>query len=266
MNVIDTVILGIVQGLTEFLPVSSSAHLVLVSNLLGLKKPEILLDVSLHAGTLLAVCLFLRNDIWRMATELLHGRFKGPYACMAWMAVAATIPTAAIGFAFKDRFEQMFASVAAVGGLLIVTGFILLLPTLAEAIARKRRVTTARRTSVGLATALTVGVAQGLAIMPGISRSGSTMCAGLLCGLDREVAGRFSFLLSIPAIVGALVVQLHSKELAHVGVGPLLGGVAAAAVVGFLALGVAMRVIKQGRLYVFSPYCWAVGLAAILLS
>jgi len=264
MNAIETLFLGIAQGLTEFLPVSSSGHLVIFQNLLGFKEPELLLDCSLHLGTLLAVCVYLRGDVARISTAVLRGDFRSPHAFLGWMVVAGSVPTAVIGFAFKNHFERMFGSVSLVGIMIAVTGIILITSRIAPAAAKLTSETLGCRTGAGLLAALVVGTAQGLAIIPGISRSGTTIVVGLLCGLERGLAGRFSFLLSIPAIVGALILQLKGESLTRVGVGPLLAGFGMSALVGFVALSVLMRTVRNGHLHYFAPYCWAVGLAAFI--
>ena len=263
MNTLETILLGIVQGLTEFLPISSSGHLVIFQNLLGFTEPELLLDCALHLGTLAAVCLYLRADIKLILSEILRGDFKGPGASLAWMVAAGTVPTVLIALAFRDHLESAFASVFLVGCALIATGCILLVPKLAGG---RLRGNCAVKMRVGLLAALAAGAVQGLAVTPGISRSGITIVTGLLLGLDRDLAGRFSFLLSIPAIIGAVVLQFNLDALARVGTAPLIAGFAAAAVIGFFALTILMGMLRKGHLHYFAPYCWAAGLAAILLS
>jgi undecaprenyl-diphosphatase len=180
------------------------------------------------------------------------------------MVAAGSVPTALIGFTFKDQFERMFGSVAVVGVMLAVTGLILISSLSAPKEARLAPETLGGRIGAGLLAALIVGTAQGLAIIPGISRSGTTIVAGLLCGMEKGLAGRFSFLLSIPAVTGALILHLKGDALTRVGAGPLLVGFAISAVVGFIALGLLMRTVRSGHLHYFAPYCWAAGLAAFI--
>ena len=225
MNNLETIFLGIVQGLTEFLPVSSSGHLVIFEKIIGLKEPEILLDTSLHLGTLIAVCIYFRNDLVHMVTELWSFVSPGPKkqdvarpnARLAMMVALGSVPTAIIGLAFKDSLEKAFGSLFLVGVMLLITGTIVgitrLIPKSHNA-----------KMQVGPLIALAVGTAQGLAIMPGISRSGSTIVCALLLGLDRELAGRFSFLLAIPAIVGAVILQFDADAIHRVGAVPLILG------------------------------------------
>ena len=259
--------LGIIQGLTEFLPVSSSGHLVIFENLLGFKEPEILLDASLHLGTLLAVCIYFRSDLLKMFQGLwswmnpTHDTKRGltAHASMAVMVVVGSIPTALIGLIFKDPLEKLFGAVTTVGVMLLVTGVI---TGITKFIPEER----GKWDRVKVWMALAIGVAQGLAIIPGISRSGSTIVCALLLGLRRETAGRFSFLLSIPAIIGAVGLQLESDAIARVGIIPLVAGFASAAVVGFFALKLLMGMVKKGHFYYFAPYCLAIGILTIILS
>lgn len=257
MGDIETILLGIIQGLTEFLPVSSSGHLVIFQNMLGLREPELLLDCSLHFGTLLAVCLYFRSDLKRMVGELLKRDFEKTHARLALWVVTGSIPTALIGLVFKAPLERLFASISMVGKMLILTGFIVGLTRLIPKQYTSRK-------WVGFFSALAVGAAQGLAIIPGISRSGATIVCALLLGIDRELAGRFSFLLSIPAIIGALVIQLNISELERTGLVPLLLGFGTSALVGILALKVLMGIVRKGHLYYFAPYCWVLGCVVIL--
>ncbi|MDY6971054.1 MAG: undecaprenyl-diphosphate phosphatase [Thermodesulfobacteriota bacterium] len=276
MQNIDTIFLGVVQGLTEFLPVSSSGHLVLFQNLLGFREPELLLDCSLHFGTLLSVCLYFRSElkmmaveIWQSAAMTLNARnlpvkkglrvmIEKPHANLFLWVLVGSVPTGIVGLIFKTPIEELFGSVTLVGLMLIATGVI---------VASTRLIPEGHktRTQVGLVAALAVGAAQGLAIMPGISRSGATIACGLLLGLERELAGRFSFFLSIPAIIGAVAIQLNAQALEEVGLVPLLLGSASSAIVGLFALKLLMGMVKKGHLYYFAPYCWALGLAAILM-
>ena len=251
-------ILGVVQGLTEFLPVSSSAHLVLGQRILGLKEPELLFDVAVHVGTLLAVVVFFWRDLWAMARGLWaqdDEGFRGRR--LLWLVIVGSIPTAIIGLLFKDTFESLFASVSAVSLALLVTGGLLLSTRFAPPARREVG-------RVGAGRALIVGLVQGIAITPGISRSGSTIAAGLLLGVERRLAAHYSFLLSLPAICGALLLQLlHLRPGETVDLTPLLVGGAVAGLTGILALKLLVGVVQRGGLHWFAFYCWAVGLAAL---
>ena len=269
MDSISSIFLGIIQGLTEFLPVSSSGHLVVFQNILGFQEPEILLDISLHIGTLLAVCIFFRNDLkvmlketWFFIMDMSGGRIKitriseRPEVMLTMWIIVGTIPTSLIGLIFKSPLENLFGDVNRVGYMLICTGVLVAVTRLIPASYSSRK-------KVGLLTAMAVGTAQGLAIIPGISRSGATIVCGMICGMDRELSGRFSFLLSIPAIAGALVLELGSKGFGEAGFMPLVLGFLSAAVVGLLALKILMGLVRKGSLFYFAPYCWLLGLFII---
>ena len=262
----ETILLGIVQGLTEFLPVSSSGHLVLFQHLLGFSEPELLLDISLHLGTLTAICIYFGRDLREMALEPFRHVSAGGAPGTAtgasptpllWWVVVGSIPTGLIGLIFKAPLESLFSSPGMVGYMLLATGTVVAVTAvIPETYTRSQR--------VGIVSALAVGLVQGIAIIPGISRSGITIACALLCGLDRDLAGRFSFLLSIPAVVGALVLQFDPEAVARVGAGPLCVGFLFSAGVGIGALRLLMGMLRRGRLSYFAPYCWAVGLWVIV--
>ena len=272
MNVIKAIVLGLVQGLTEFLPVSSSGHLVLGQHLFGLTEPEILFDVILHLGTLVAVVIIFRRELAGLTVELLRSpRFlksrrdaaaawrERPHFRMLVLVVVGSIPTGLMGVLFKDVFKSLFASTLAVGLALLVTGTVLFLTSRARP--QRRNIMKFK-----VPDALTIGIAQGLAITPGVSRSGFTISAGLLLGLERELAARYSFILSIPAILGALVLELKDAGSGVFSLPELAAGFAAALVSGVLALILLLRLVKGGRLHYFAPYCWLLGLVTIALS
>ena len=268
MDSFTSIFLGIIQGLTEFLPISSSGHLVLFQNILGFKEPELLLDVSLHLGTLIAVCIFFRSDLkgmieetWRFSTNLLNGR-KGPYVdkgvnlwLTLWVLVG-TVPTVLIGLVFRAPLEGLFGDVKKTGFMLVCTGVILALTRLLPKDYTVRK-------EVGLLTALAVGAAQGIAIIPGISRSGATIVCGMAFGMGRELSARFSFLLSIPAIAGAMLLELASGRFGGVNFIPLILGLLSSAIVGLIALKILMTIVRKGNLSFFAPYCWALGIFII---
>ncbi len=271
MQIYQGVILGALQGVTEFLPVSSSGHLVLGQYFFGITEPTLFFDVSLHVGTLAAVCLVFYRDILSILNALWRFVFKRTpdknhsqnfndetYVRFALMIIIGSVPTAVIGLVFKKYTDILFSSILLVGCMLMVTGTLLWFT-------RKSLNRQEAKGIVSVKQALFIGVCQGLAILPGISRSGSTIAAGLFSGVERETAAKFSFLLSIPAIFGAELLSL--KDLAGT-TGIVLEpatvyGTLAAFVVGYAALMILMGIVRQGRLHLFSPYCWAVGVAAI---
>jgi undecaprenyl-diphosphatase len=277
MNFFQAIVMGIVQGLTEFIPVSSSAHLVLVPWALDWPNNTLAFDTMLHWGTLLAVMTYFWSDWVAMAKGFFRslttsgpwnaasgGRFHDADSRLAWWVILGTIPAALIGFAFDDFFESLFNNVTAVGFFLLVTALILFL---AERYARGER----PLVSLRLPDALIIGLAQAAAIAPGISRSGATIATGMARGLSREAAARYSFLLSAPAIFGAGVLQL--AKLAQEGIGAeqvavMAAGFVAAAITGYLCIKYLLAYLRRGSLYVFSAYCAVLGalvLAATLL-
>lgn len=255
-------ILGIVQGLTEFLPVSSSGHLVLGQSILGLKEPELLFDVLLHVGTLAAVLVFYGKDLWRIArgwvSSLMGGDSDEDAARTGWLLILGSVPAGIVGVFLGGLVEEMFASPGLAACALLVTGGILCLGEPREGGGRGEAEMTAK-------DALVIGVFQAFAIIPGISRSGATIAAALMRGVAREQAARFSFLLSAPAILGAFALKIKDLE------GPLgekllpyAVGALAAAIVGTVALGWLIRLVRGGNLARFRYYCWGAGALALL--
>jgi len=270
MTILEALILGIVQGLTEFLPVSSSAHLVFVPALMRI-PPNLAFDVLLHVGTLLAVAGYFRKDIlalikafWTSLADALQGDFRcglrqDPFKRLAWLIIAGSVPAAVLGYLFKRFVESLFSSVPAVAILLSGTGVLLWIAEKAQ-----RRDKTIR--DISLRDSLVIGLAQAAAIAPGISRSGSTIAAGFFCGLERETAARFSFLLSTPAILGATI--LHIKDIStgfHLSPGVFLAGLAASILCGWLAIRFLLNIIRKRSLRIFAYYCWLVGAAVLAL-
>ena len=270
MELYQAIILGIVQGLAEFLPVSSSGHLVLFQNFFGFEEPELLFDVCLHVGTLVAVCAVFYREILSILGTLIKtpallrssGGIRPLFAenediRLAVLIVAGSVPTAVLGLLFHRMAEQIFGAVWIVGVMLLITGTLLWLTRLKKGTGRSIE-------GMTLPDALIIGLIQGMAILPGISRSGSTISVALFLGIDRELAGRYSFLLSIPAILGALVLNLDpSAAQTTIPVTTIITGAVFAGVVGYAALVVLLRLVKNGKLYRFSPYCWLLGVGAL---
>jgi len=273
LNTIEAIVLGAIQGLTEFLPVSSSGHLVLFQNLFGLKEPELLFDICLHVGTLAAVLIVFYREILDILTALVRipGRLRSAGGIanllagdrsirMALLIVVGSIPTAVIGLLFKEITDRLFGSLTIVGCMLLVTGTLLWLTRAIRSQGRPVEQTT-------LKDAIVIGIVQGLAILPGISRSGSTIATALFLGVDRTVAGRYSFLLSIPAIVGALALSLDTPELhTTIPLETILAGSVISAAIGWLALLILLRVVDRGQLHRFAPYCWIVGAITLVIA
>ena len=273
MEILDAIILGVIQGLTEFLPVSSSGHLVLGGELLGLTESHLTFDVVVHVATLMVTLGFYRASVMGIGKSLVQNLgsvfslttwmdgFKAwPELRLLFLIVVGSVPTAVIGLLFKDELEGLFGSPRLVSGMLLVTAGILWLTT--------RRSDTSRGISeMRVRDALLIGLLQGFAVIPGISRSGSTIACALLLGVERELAVRFSFLLSVPAILGALLLQvLDVLETGHVlEPVPMAAGFLAAVVVGVGALMMLIPLVNQGRLHYFAMYLVPVGILGIVV-
>lgn len=273
MDIIQAIIIGIVQGLTEFLPVSSSAHLVFTPYLLGTES-SMAFDTLLHIGTLVAVVVYFWKDIVHMfksfvasLADLTRGQFReglreDQFKKLAWMVLIGTIPAGLVGVLFKDFFEGLFTNIPAVGAFLIITGFLLYG---SEMISRRTTSKTGLK-KMTIKNAFLIGVAQACAIAPGISRSGATISTGLFLGLERELAARFSFLLSIPAIMGAALVQIGDiSTIFDVSTSVTVAGFIAAAISSYLAIKLMLKLISERDLLVFAYYCWLVGPLAIII-
>lgn len=258
MGNLEAVILGILQGLTEFLPVSSSGHLVIFQDFLGVRQPGITFEVMVHFGTLLSVLWVFGGDIIRILSRFCRERQERHFA---FMLLLGTIPTGLMGLFLADFFKRFYDSTIITGIMLLVTGCILY--TLSRIKPGSKDENT-----INAWDALIVSIAQGIAILPGISRSGSTITTALWRGMDRETAVRFSFLVTIPVILGATLLEL--KELSAGGFAGLTSGVIygtiAAFFSGIFAIRVFVHFLKTGRFSYFAYYCWFAGAAAIVLK
>jgi undecaprenyl-diphosphatase len=259
MDLIQTIILGLIQGLTEWLPISSTGHLRLTEHFLDLKVP-ILFDVLLHGGTLIVTLLFFHKDIRNILVALGKRDFKTENGKLIPLIIVGTIPTALIGLIFGNAIEALFSNLLPIAGAFIICGVALYCSKIGNE----------KKESIGYLEALVIGTAQGIAIIPGISRSGLTIAVALLLGTKREKAFKFSFLLSVPAIIGALGLTLYEQHaalvLAGVGWTEILVGVAVSMVVGYFALNLLRKIIAHKKLYFFAFYCWLLGIVLIALS
>jgi undecaprenyl-diphosphatase len=281
---IQALILGIVQGATEFLPISSSGHLVLVPWILdwhGVGESNMAFDVLVHLGTLAAVFGYFRRDFKRMIGAAWSGiqardPMGDPDSRLAWFILGGSIPAGLAGLALEDWFEGLFGNPAAVAVLLFGTAGLLCLAErvrahgdASRARAHDRRLNTLDTLNrMKWADALWIGAAQAMAILPGISRSGATIAAGLVRGFDRASAARFSFLLGTPAIIGAAALQL--LDLLQAGalesqIKVLLIGFASAAVVGYLAIHALLLYVRQRSLNIFAVYCALFGAVSLII-
>jgi undecaprenyl-diphosphatase len=261
------IVLGIVQGLTEFLPVSSSGHLVLMQRIFGVEKPGLFFDTMLHIGTLSAVFVVLWKDIWEILKKIIQP--------LTLYIIIATIPAVIFALAFKNKIESAFETGQFLGICFLITSALLVT---AEQLA-KRAENKKSCEKMNWIDALIIGVFQAIAIPPGISRSGATISGALFRKLDRDFAARFSFLLSIPAILGALVLQvkdlvkdnnmtagesIETLPVENIGVLPVIAGTVTAAIVGFFAVKFMLKIIREKSLYGFAIYTAAIGILVLL--
>lgn len=261
MDIWKTIVVGIVQGLSEFLPISSSGHIALTQFLLGMREvgtpPEedITFELVLHLGTFLSVVIYFRQRLWNLTQSLFQKERVDDRKMIVWLIIA-TIPATIAYFSFKDFFEGAYNNPVLVGVFLLVTGAILLLPKFFRA----------KQEEFGLKHALWMGCAQALAILPGISRSGSTITAGLVSGAKPGRAAEFSFLMFLPAIGGGTLVK--AKSVLEVAQGDnavaYLSGFLAAFLSGLFAVYLVLSAIKKGKFEYFAYYCFVVGVSAII--
>ncbi len=286
MTILESILLGIVQGITEFLPVSSSGHLAILQNLFHVEtNGSMLFDIMLHLGTLVAVFAVYRKDIWRMITEALamaadlcsnlrtwvlnriHKtslKYKkivhNSYRKFVVLILVSTVPTGIIGVLGRDLISLASDTLLIPGICLLITGVLLLMADTAKEGHRLPK-----DTSYG--SGFLIGAAQGLATLPGLSRSGTTITACILCGLDRRYAVKYSFILSIPAILGAAVLEIKDVvaepiELSQIGIYAI--GTVFAAAVGYICIKTMLLVVRNKKFKYFSIYCFAVGVLAIV--
>lgn len=272
MSYFEAIILGLVQGLAEFLPISSSGHLALLQQAFGIHEDKVLLfAVLLHVGTLISVFIVYWKDIWELIVELcltIRDLCTGkglrlaerPIRKLGVMIIVATIPTAIIGLVFSDFFDSLYNSVIPIGVGLIITGFLLIF-------AEKKGEGNRGIQQMNFRNAIFIGLVQGVAICPGISRSGSTLFGSLICNLDRKFAVKFVFLISIPSILGSAVLEAPAALEAGVTaaeVGPVLVGMLVAAVSGLVAIKTMIKIVSDKKLSYFSYYIWVLGLFVVL--
>jgi undecaprenyl-diphosphatase len=280
MPLLDAVWLGIVQGLTEFLPVSSDGHLTLAHILLGAQGGEdLFFDLMLHLGTLVAVFTVFGGDVLHFGRQAIEGLAAIPSRGLrnAWaeseglklvvLIVIASVPTAIIGLLLKHAVESHAFSLPAVAGMIMLNGVTLYSARFTE---HDEHVHPAPNAVAGITPlkAFVIGIAQGLAVLPGISRSGSTIVASLWLGAERQRAAQFSFLLSIPAILGAFVLEADKEALQHALHNPVpyAIGTVISAVVGVVALRFVLGLLRAARVDLFAWYCWALGAVALVAS
>jgi len=259
MTVLQGILLGLLQGLTEFLPVSSSGHLALAEHFLGIESPGVTFEVFVHFGTAMAVILFFRGRIASILVALARCVVRLQHDVsevrLAMHLIVGTVPAAAAGYFLAPRIESAFASPVLVSILLMFTGVVLWF---------SGKLFPGTKTRGTLVDALAIGAAQAFAILPGISRSGLTVTAGLAVGLERKAAAEFAFLLSVPVIIGAAAASLGDALEAGATSGPALAlGTLAAFLSALPAIAMLLRAVIAGKLSNFAYYCWAAGVVSL---
>ncbi len=276
MDILQAIIIGIVQGLTEFLPVSSSAHLIFVQNLLGIPDVGLDYDVILHAGTLIAVMWFFRVDIVKLLASLVDSLFdlknrqfkqglaENPFKRLGWYVILATIPLVIVGYFFESQVDALYT------GALFVPAFFLFVTGTILYISQRMNSGEINMNNIGPKESLLMGLGQACAVFPGLSRSGTTIAAGLVAGLDKEFAAKFSFILSIPTMIGAVVLKFIIKSselnLSSLDFIPALMGFIITIIVGYFAIKWLLEIIQKRSLDCFAYYCWIVGIVVFVGS
>jgi undecaprenyl-diphosphatase len=254
VTLIEVFILAVIQGLTEWLPVSSSGHLVITQKILGLNLP-LIYSVMLHVGTLIVVLTAFRKDILDIIKALAKRDFETEEGKLALFIAVGSVPIAIVGFVFYDFFKSLFSNLPAVGLALLITGCIVF-------VSEKR----IGNRKLGILDSLLIGMAQAFTIIPGISRSGITVATGLLRKIDKATAFKYSFLLSVPAIIGATLVESKELALGNVDMVPLLLGATISMIVGYASLKLLQKIVMNEKIHLFAYYCWTVGVTIIIFT
>lgn len=253
---IETIILGIIQGLTEWIPVSSTGHLRITEHFLGLELP-LFFDISLHIGTLLITLFFFRSDIKKIISAMTNWEFKTEDGKLIPLILIGTMPTVIIGLIFNSFIVTYFNDLLTLSGAYIFCGIILFLGKNGKE----------KKDSINYFEAIQIGIIQGIAVIPGLSRSGLTITIALLLGIKNEMAFKFSFLLSIPAIIGGLTLtffeQLNTPVFISINLIDLLIGISVSSLVGYFSLNILKRVLLRKKLHFFSFYCWILSIILI---
>jgi len=266
MDWLQALILGLVQGLTEFLPVSSSGHLAIGREILGVEAAEdLVFEITVHVATVLATIIVFRKQIWKLLCGLFKFKYNDETDYILKICVSM-IPVFIVGMFFKDKVESLFSSLLVVGLALVVTAMLLLFSDIYGG--RGKVAARQYRNGIGWWQALTVGIGQAFAVIPGLSRSGTTISTGLLCGVKREAVAQFSFLMVLVPIIGEAFLDLVGGDVAASSVGtlPLLVGFLAAFVSGLFACKVMIALVKKAKLRWFALYCAIVGLVVIIYT
>ena len=251
---LEVFILAVVQGITEWLPISSSGHLVIAQKALGLDLP-LIYSVMLHVGTLIVVLTVFRKDIIETLEALAKGNFKTEEGKLALFIAAGSIPIAIFGFACYDFLKSLFSNLPAVGIALLITGAVLVVSE--KRIGNKK---------LDTKNTFLIGLAQAFTILPGISRSGITVATGLLQKVDKAIAFSYSFLLAVPAILGATIFEAKDLATTNIDHIPLLLGLIVSMIVGYISLKLLQKIVMKEKIHLFAYYCWTVGAAIVVLT
>ena len=267
-SILQAIILGIIQGITEWLPISSSGHLVIFKHLFGLQT-DVFLDVMLHYGSLLVIIIVFYKDILKIILSIFTKRFRR-YRKLFYFMIIGSVPIAILGYSFHDIFESLFSDIFIVAIALLITGLLLFLTRFkTQQITKNIKSKQLQRSKNNTLKSLTIGIIQAVAIIPGISRSGSTISTSILLGIGRKESARFSFLLAIPALLGAVLYETHTSPNLVFNQSyllPLLIGTIVSVIVGYISLKWLLKVINKGKLYKFAYYCWIVGIIILVVS
>lgn len=254
VTLLEILILSVIQGLTEWLPISSSGHQIIAQKCLGLNLP-LIFSAMLHTGTVIVVLVAFRKDIEDIVKALINRDFETEEGRMALLIAVGSVPIVLIGFLFHDLFESLYNNLLAVGLALLTTGIILFL-------SEKRQ----GNRKLDILDSLIIGLVQAVAIIPGISRNGVTVATGLLRKVDKVKAFKYSFLLSVPAVIGATVLESRELVVGNIDLMPLFLGTIVSMIVGFASLKLFQKIVMREKFHLFAYYCWTVGLALILFT
>ena len=256
---IETIILGFIQGITEWIPISSTGHLRIFEYFLGLELP-LFFDLILHIGTLIVTLVFFRSDIKKIIQSIYNHKFNTENGKLVPLIIIGTIPTGLVGFLFSDFVSTNFNELLPISGAYILCGIILYLSKAGKE----------KSIDISVFQAIEIGIVQGIAIIPGISRSGLTIAIALLLGIKKELAFKFSFLLSIPAIIGGLILFFYqqgtSLNLVGLNLIEIIAGIIVAAIIGYFSLKILKKSLIVKKFHLFAFYCWLLGIFLITLS
>jgi undecaprenyl-diphosphatase len=254
VTIIEALILAIIQGLTEWLPVSSSGHLVIAQQFLGL-NPPLIFDLLLHIGTLIVVIMAFRKDILNILKTLVKRDLSSTEGKLAFFIVVGSVPIAIVGVLFRENIEQLFSNILAVGVVLLINGGVLFF-------SEKRK----GNKKMGTLDSILIGIAQAAALIPGLSRSGLTVSTGLLNKIDKQTAFRYSFLLSIPVILGATLFEFRDIAAINIELTSIVVATVLSMIVGYVSLKMLHRIVMSERFHLFAYYCTIVGGAIIIYT